>query len=160
MIDLNADFGKGGARTCVLDENAIGSSIIVMKSKTVGRGMGIFLIITGTAHFLFPSALDGLVPEFLPGDRRLWTYLSGVAEILVGASLLAPMNLKLGDKSIRLLAAYGSLALFIAVYPANIKMAIDWSSRPMPDPIFGFGRLPLQFGLLYWSWKLIKELKK
>jgi len=80
--------------------------------------------------------------------------------MLIGLGLLAPLSMKLGKVSLRLASAYGSLALFLAVFPANIKMAIDWSSREMPAPLIGYGRLPLQIGLLYWSWSLIKELRK
>ncbi|MEY3156600.1 MAG: hypothetical protein RL257_620, partial [Actinomycetota bacterium] len=90
----------------------------------------------------------------------LWTYLSGLAEIAIGIALLTPLTAKLGDTPTRLIAAYAALALFIAVYPANIKMAVDWSSRPMPDPIWAYARLPLQFGLFYWAWSIIKAIKK
>jgi uncharacterized membrane protein len=122
--------------------------------------MGIFLIITGLGHFIFPQGLDAIVPEFLPGDPRFWTYLSGAAEIVIGIALLTPFSMKISGIPLRLLAAFAALALFIAVYPANIKMAIDWSSRPMPDPLFAYARLPLQFGLFYWAWAIIKALKK
>jgi uncharacterized membrane protein len=131
-----------------------------MTSSTVGRGMGIFLIITGLGHFIFPQGLDAIVPGFLPGDPRFWTYLSGAAEIVIGLALLTPLSMKIGKQPLRLLAAFAALALFIAVYPANIKMAIDWSSRPMPDPLFAYARLPLQFGLFYWAYAIIKALKK
>jgi uncharacterized membrane protein len=131
-----------------------------MKTNTVGRGLGIFLIITGFGHFLAPSGLDKIVPGFLPGDPRLWTYLSGVAEVLIGIGLLAPLKFRVSNKSLRLLAAYGAFLLFIAVYPANIKMAIDWSSRPMPEPLFAYVRLPLQLGLFYWAWSIIKALRR
>jgi uncharacterized membrane protein len=70
------------------------------------------------------------------------------------------LSWKIGKYSLRLWAASAALALFIAVYPANIKMAIDWSSRPMPDPLFAYARLPLQFGLFYWAWAIIKNLRK
>jgi uncharacterized membrane protein len=70
------------------------------------------------------------------------------------------LSWKIGKNSLRLWAAIAALALFIAVYPANIKMAIDWSSRPMPDPLFAYARLPLQFGLFYWAWAIIKTLRK
>ena len=122
--------------------------------------MGIFLIITGLGHFIFPQGLDAIVPGFLPGDPRFWTYLSGAAEIVIGLALLTPLSMKIGKQPLRLLAAFAALALFIAVYPANIKMAIDWSSRPMPDPLFAYARLPLQFGLFYWAYAIIKALKK
>jgi uncharacterized membrane protein len=122
--------------------------------------MGIFLIVTGIGHFIFPKGLDAIVPDFLPGDPRTWTYLSGFAEIAIGIALLLPLSIKIGSKSLRILAAFAALALFIAVYPANITMAIDWSSRPMPDPLFAYARLPLQFGLFYWAYAIIKALKK
>jgi uncharacterized membrane protein len=132
---------------------------VVINTK-VGKGMGIFLIVTGIGHFLAPAGLDKIVPSFMPGDPRLWTYLSGVAEIVIGIGLLAPLNRKLGSFSIRLLAAYAALLLFVAVYPANINMAIQWSSRPMPEPLFAYARLPLQLGLFYWAWSIIKAIKR
>ncbi len=131
-----------------------------MTQTSVGRSLGIFLIIAGIGHFVFPKGLDAIVPEFLPGDPRFWTYLSGLAEIAIGIALLTPLTAKLGATPIRLIAAYAALALFIAVYPANIKMAVDWSSREMPDPLIAYARLPLQFGLFYWAWSVIKAIKK
>jgi uncharacterized membrane protein len=67
--------------------------------------------------------------------------------------------MKIGSTSLRLVAAYAALVLFIAVYPANIKMAIDWSSRPLAEAWMAYARLPLQFGLFYWAWSIIKALK-
>ena len=124
------------------------------------RALAAMLLIAGIAHFISPKALDAIVPSFLPGGPRLWTYLSGVAEIAIGLALLAPLSMKIGTISIRLLAAYAALFLFIAVYPANIKMAIDWRDRPMPYPLIAIARLPLQFGLFYWAWSIIKALKR
>lgn len=124
------------------------------------RALAAMLLIAGTAHFIAPKALDAIVPVFLPGGPRLWTYLSGVAEIAIGLALLAPLSMKIGSVSIRLLAAYAALFLFIAVYPVNIKMAIDWRDRPAPYPLIAFARLPLQFGLFYWAWSIIKALKR
>jgi uncharacterized membrane protein len=124
------------------------------------RALAAMLLIAGIAHFISPKSLDAIVPAFLPGSPRLWTYLSGVAEIAIGLALLAPLSMKIGTISIRLLAAYAALFLFIAVYPANIKMAIDWRDRPMPYPLIAIARLPLQFGLFYWAWSIIKALKR
>lgn len=122
--------------------------------------MAIMLIITGIGHFILPTPVDELVPGFLPGDPRLWTYLSGLAEITISLALLAPLSKRIAGKSIRLWGAYGALALFMAVYPANINMAIQWSSRDMPEPLFAYARLPLQFGLFYWAWALAKDIKR
>jgi uncharacterized membrane protein len=80
--------------------------------------------------------------------------------LTIGIALLLPLTIRIGTTTLRLLAAYAALALFVAVYPANINMAIDWNSRPMPDPLFAYARLPLQFGLFYWAWAIIKELRK
>ena len=123
----------------------------------VGRGMAIMLLITGAGHFIVPGQVDQLVPAFLPGDPRLWTYLSGVAEIVIALMLLTPLGKRIAGKSIRLWGAYSAFALFIAVFPANINMAIQWSSRDMPEPLFAYLRLPLQFGLFYWAWALESE---
>jgi len=126
---------------------------------TVGRGMAIMLLITGAGHFVVPGPVDDLVPSFLPGDPRAWTYTSGLAEIVVALLLLAPLYKKVAGRAIRLWGAYLALALFIAVYPANINMAIEWSSRDMPEPLLAYARLPLQFGLFYWAWALAKDIK-
>ena len=126
---------------------------------TVGRGMAIMLLITGAGHFVVPGPVDDLVPSFLPGDPRVWTYTIGLAEIVVALLLLAPLYKKVAGRAIRLWGAYLALALFIAVYPANINMAIEWSSRDMPEPLLAYARLPLQFGLFYWAWALAKDIK-
>ena len=131
-----------------------------MNLNSVGRSLGIFLVVTGIAHFLSAKSFDAIVPHFLPGSARTWTYLSGVAELVIAVGLLAPLSMKVGGTSIRLLAAYAALLLFLAVYPANIKMAIDWRTRSLPSQLIAYGRLPLQFGLFYWAWGIIKALKR
>ena len=135
-------------------------SEVTARQSTVGRGMAYMLLATGLGHFIVPKPFDELIPGFLPGDPRLWTYLSGGAEFIVAALLLAPLSKKFAGKALRLWGAYLSLALFIAVYPANINMAIEWNSRDLIEQLFAYARLPLQFGLFYWSWALIKEIKK
>jgi uncharacterized membrane protein len=134
-------------------------SALTPAKDTVGRGMAIMLLLTGAGHFIVPGPVDQLVPAFLPGEPRLWTYLSGVAEIVVALMLFAPLGSKIAGKSIRLWGAYSAFALFVAVFPANINMAIQWSSRDMPQPLFAYARLPLQFGLFYWAWALAKDIK-
>jgi len=125
-----------------------------------GTALGIFLVLTGIGHFIIPKPLDLIVPEFLPGDPRFWTYLSGIAEIVIGVALVSNSAKVIFGKSIRWWGAISALTLFIVVYTANIKMAIDWSSREMPDPLIAFARLPLQFPLFYWAWKVIKKFQE
>jgi len=130
------------------------------KKFTTGRGMAIMLLITGTGHFVFPAALDEIVPPFLPGDARFWTYLSGVAEIVVALMLLAPITLKVMNQNLRLFGAWAAFALFVAVYPANIYMAIEYSDRELSEQLVAYLRLPLQFGLFYWAWAIAKDIRK
>ena len=122
--------------------------------------MGFILLGAGIGHFVFPAALDAIVPKALPGDPRIYTYLSGVAEVLIGLALLSAPDKKLLGKPLKLWGAYGAFALFIAVYPANINMAIQWSDRPMPEPLIAYARLPFQFYFLYAAWQLIKVIKR
>ena len=125
-----------------------------------GTALGIFLVLTGIGHFIIPKPLDLIVPEFLPGNPRFWTYLSGIAEIVIGVALLSNSAKVIFGKTIRWWGAISALTLFIVVYTANIKMAIDWSSREMPDPLIAYARLPLQFPLFYWAWKVIKKFQE
>ena len=128
--------------------------------KHPGTALGIFLVLTGIGHFIIPKPLDLIVPEFLPGDPRFWTYLSGITEIVIGVVLLSNSAKVIFGKTIRWWGAISALTLFIVVYTANIKMAIDWSSREMPDPLIAYARLPLQFPLFYWAWKVIKKFQE
>ena len=131
-----------------------------MDNRKIGRLMGWILFGAGVGHFIFPSALDAIVPSALPGDPRIYTYLSGVAEIMIGLALLSAPSKQLFGKPLKLWGAYGAFALFLAVYPANINMAIQWSDRPMPEPLIAYARLPFQFYFLYAAWQLIKTIKR
>jgi hypothetical protein len=63
-----------------------------------------------------PGPVDQLVPAFLPGEPRLWTYLSGIAEIVVALMLFAPLGSKIAGKSIRLWGAYSALHSFLLCF--------------------------------------------
>jgi uncharacterized membrane protein len=93
-------------------------------------------------HFLTPEFFDELVPSWLPGERRLWTYGSGVAELAVGALV--------GNRRTEHIGGWAALVLFIAVYPANIQDAID---HPPTDArgVASLVRLPLQLPLFAWA---------
>ena len=131
-----------------------------MSKYTAGRGLGILLLVAGTTHFVSPAGYDALIPPVLPFEPRFWTYLSGAAELAIGAMLFAPMSKTLFGKPVRRLGVLFAFALFILVFPANIYMAVEWIDRDMPDPLIAFARLPLQLGLLYWCWALNKDMKK
>jgi uncharacterized membrane protein len=131
-----------------------------MDNRKLGHLMGYILLGAGVGHFLFPGPLDSIVPSVLPGDPRIYTYLSGVAEIAIGLALLTPLTKRVLGKPVKLWGAYGAFALFLAVYPANINMAIQWSDRAMPEPLIAYARLPFQFYFLWSAWKLIKAIHR
>lgn len=128
-------------------------------NEKLRRLMGYIVLGAGVGHFVLPGLVDEIVPGFLPGDPRIYTYASGLAEVAIGLALLSPLTSKFLGKSLRLWGAYGALALFIAVYPANINMAIEWSDRAMPQPLLAYARLPFQFFLFFIAWKLIKAMR-
>ncbi|MDQ2792302.1 MAG: hypothetical protein DLM60_00150 [Pseudonocardiales bacterium] len=113
------------------------------RRPTAAAGLAVLLTSTGVLHFVAPASFDGIVPEQLPGAARTWTHLSGVAELLVAVLIALPRTRRLGG----LLAAL----LFVAVFPANVKMAIDWSDRPAWMRALAYGRLPLQIPLVLWA---------
>ena len=131
-----------------------------LESRKLGHLMGYILLGAGVGHFIFPSALDSIVPSALPGDPRIYTYLSGLAELAIGTALLTPLDKRVLNKPVKLWGAYGSFALFLAVYPANINMAIQWSDRAMPEPLIAYARLPFQFYFLYAAWQLAEAIKR
>ncbi|PPF78793.1 hypothetical protein C5B96_14105 [Subtercola sp. Z020] len=102
---------------------------------------------SGVLHFLRPAAYAGIVPARLPGRGRDWVYASGVAELLVGAGLLNPAT--------RRASALAAAALFVAVFPANVKMFQD-ARQPAVKRIAA-ARLPLQVPLVVWALRLARR---
>ena len=111
-------------------------------------GLATLLATTGVLHFAAPRPFDRIVPRGLPGSPRTWTYLSGVAELAVAAAVAHPRTRQAGG-----LAA---AALFAAVFPANVKMAIDWRHAPPAHRAVAFGRLPLQVPLIAWALRVAR----
>jgi uncharacterized membrane protein len=97
----------------------------------------------GIAHFATPQKFDDLVPRALPGSPRTWTYASGVAELALAAGIAVPAT--------RAPAAKAAAAFFVGVFPANVKMAVDWRHRPAPQRTASLARLPLQVPLVLWA---------
>ncbi len=105
----------------------------------------------GTLHFVAPEPFDGIIPEELPGSPRFYTYASGVAEIGVAGLLLSPKTRRFG--------ALAAVALFLAVYPANINMVRLWSKDPaksLPMRLIAIARLPLQIPMIVEAVKLYR----
>jgi uncharacterized membrane protein len=105
-----------------------------------------FFILAGVLHFLTPIPFIRIVPPMLPWPQAL-VAISGAAEILGGFALLLSVTQRH--------AAYGLVLLLIAVFPANIYMAM--THIPFPGVIgqswFQWLRLPVQFLLIAWVWR-------
>jgi len=119
----------------------------ILKSFSI-FGMGIFYIIVGIHHFIDPEWYVQIVPPPLPFKSTL-VYISGFFEILLGSLLFF--------KKKRFLAGWGLIFLLIAVYPANIYLALTNGQAINTTPFIAWIRLPFQFvfiGLAYWHTKI------
>ena len=111
--------------------------------------LAVLLAGAGITHLARPGPYDAIVPKALPGSPRTWTYLSGVAELTVAAAVAYPRTRALGG-----LAAAG---LFAAVFPANVKMALDWRHATPAERAIAYGRLPLQVPLVLWGLRVSRR---
>jgi uncharacterized membrane protein len=92
----------------------------------VRRLFGPVFIFAGIMHFVIPRAYESIVPDYLPAHRAL-VYASGVAEIAGGIGVLHTRTRPMGS--------WWSIATLIAVFPANVHMAL----HPDRYPRFGAG---------------------
>lgn len=106
--------------------------------------MGVMFVFAGALHFIMPETFRLMMPPFLPFPLAL-VYLSGALEILGGVGLFLP--------KLQRPAAYGLMALLIAVFPANLYVAIE--NVPlggyMSSPLYQWSRLPFQLLLIWWA---------
>lgn len=113
--------------------------------------MGPLYVLAGVLHFVAPAFYLQMMPPYLPWHLAL-VYLSGLAEIVLGLAVLVPAT--------RRIAAWGIIALLVAVFPANLYLATEgillqglpaW--MPAPTTTASWVRLPLQLVLIAWAWR-------
>ena len=104
---------------------------------------GPFFVLAGLLHFVRPRMYEAIMPPYLPAHREL-VYLSGVAEMAGGLALLSPRTRRIGG--------WWLVATLVAVFPANVHMALH--PEDFPEVPGGraslLGRLPLQLAFLAW----------
>ncbi len=100
-----------------------------------------FFVAAGVNHFLNPQTYLAMMPAYvpLPGAMIL---ISGVAEVAGGLGIVIPR--------LRRYAAWGLIALLVAIFPANLNVALNgWEGVTIPLWVLWI-RLPLQFALIAW----------
>ena len=93
-------------------------------------------------HFVLPKPYERLIPGWLGAPRR-WVYASGVWELVSGLLLLSPRTKRAGG--------YAAAATLAAVFPGNVKMALDTGFRRDASSVVAWGRLPMQLPMIRWA---------
>ena len=116
-----------------------------MKARAaVAVVLGAIFMVAGSMHFVRTEFYLRMMPPYIPAHLLL-VQISGVCEILGGIGLIVPAT--------RWIAAMGLIALLIAVFPANIHMALHPDVyRDIGPPAAFYIRLPLQFVAIYLVW--------
>jgi uncharacterized membrane protein len=107
--------------------------------------MGIAYVVAGLNHFINPEIYLQMMPPYLPWHREL-VALSGVFEVLGGVGVLVPRT--------RRLAAWGIIALLIAIFPANLHLALNevpFMGSVQPRWAMWL-RLPFQLLFIAWAY--------
>ena len=107
--------------------------------------LGSFFLFAGAMHFLKPRPYVAIVPDAL--SRKLdIVYASGVAEMAGGAGVLAART--------RRAAGWWLIATLVAIFPANVNMAVNADRfRAIPRSLL-WARLPVQGLLIAWVWRV------
>jgi len=112
--------------------------------------LSLFFINVGVDHFINPDFYLNIMPDYLPFHAEA-VYLSGFFEILGGIVVLIP--------KLRALARWGLISLLIAVFPANIYMAMNPNLFPDFSQALLYFRLPLQFVFIFWVLKATEMVR-
>jgi uncharacterized membrane protein len=105
--------------------------------------LAIFIAASGVLHFINSNFYLSIMPPYIPWHLAM-VYISGLFEIVLGLMLMMPKFTRL--------AAWGIIALLIAVFPANIHMALNPELYPYISPVALWLRLPLQGVFIAWAY--------
>ncbi|HUR23503.1 MAG TPA: DoxX family protein [Acidimicrobiales bacterium] len=108
------------------------------RSSAGAMSLAALLAVAGAAHFVVPRPYERIVPELL-GDPAFWVRWSGVAELACAGLVAYPRTRRVG--------AWAAAGIFVVVFPANVKMALDGD---VPAAL-AWARLPLQVPLIWWA---------
>ncbi len=111
--------------------------------RTIAKLAGPFFVGAGVMHFVIPRAYRRIVPPYVPAPTAV-VYVSGVAEIVGGVGLMRPEQ--------RRVAGWWLIATLLAVFPANVHMALHPDQFPkVPGGATAlYARLPVQGVFIAW----------
>ncbi len=112
--------------------------------------MAVFYFCAGINHFWHPLDYVKIVPTFIP-YHLMMVYISGVCEMICGVLLFIPSTRRIG--------AWLTIVLLIAVFPANLQMALNYYNENNPELWIVIVRLPVQILLILWAWLYTKNEK-
>jgi uncharacterized membrane protein len=121
---------------------------------TSQKALAAFFNFTGTMHFVIPKAYEATVPDYVPISPEAAVFHSGRGEIAGGLAVIPPATRKL--------ARWWLIVLLVAVFPANVHMAVS------PEQVRGldldrvprwalWARLPLQLAAIIWVWRTTED---
>jgi uncharacterized membrane protein len=113
--------------------------------------LGVAMIAIGIDHFANPAPFERIVPAWLPAPHAL-VLVSGLFEILGGVGVLVPRT--------RRFAAWGLVLLYVAVFPANVNMALHHIQLDAGGtlPVWTmWARLPFQALFIAWAYWFTRE---
>ncbi|MCH7975080.1 MAG: DoxX family protein [Bacteroidetes bacterium] len=102
-----------------------------------------FFVVAGANHFVHPDGYVAIMPPYLPAHLEL-VYISGVFEMLGGLGVLFSRS--------RQLTGWGLIALLVAIFPANLDMALHPEQFPDIPAWVLYARLPFQLVFIAWVW--------
>jgi len=109
--------------------------------------LALLFCVSGVGHFARADVYARMMPPSFPDPRGL-VLLSGAAELILGFLLLSPAH--------ETLAGWGATALLLAVFPANVHLALTagTAASPFPGltPFWAWVRLPFQPLLILCAW--------
>ena len=111
--------------------------------------MSLFYIGAGLSHFFNPDWYVRIVPPILPFKIAI-VYISGIFEIILGSLLIFPMT--------RFIAGWGLILLLLAVFPANIYVALTQGEAMDTTPMIAWARLPFQIVFIALAFKDLESI--
>jgi uncharacterized membrane protein len=105
--------------------------------------MALIYIVAGLNHFRTPKLYERIIPPYF-SNPKLLNLISGFAEITLGIALLISRYSNY--------AAWGVIALLIAIFPTHIYMYQNNEAGMRLPKFVLLLRMPLQLGLIYWAY--------